>query len=102
MLAYDDRYPIITLKGRGGIGKTSLAIEVINQIIHEQPDRFDAIIWFSARDVDLLPEGPKQVQADVITPKDIAIEYFNQVEPNRPKSKTLVEDFGNEMTHCSL
>lgn len=102
VLAYDDRYPIITLKGRGGIGKTSLAIEVINQIIHEQPDRFDAIIWFSARDVDLLPEGPKQVQADVITPKDIAIEYFNQVEPNRPKSKTLVEDFGNEMTHCSL
>ena len=102
VLEYEDRYPIITLKGRGGIGKTSLAIEVINQIIRERPNRFDVVIWFSARDVDLLPEGPKQVQADVITPKDIAIEYYNLVESCRPKSKTLVEDFGNEMTHCSL
>lgn len=103
VLIYEDRYPIITLKGRGGIGKTSLAIEVINQIIQERPDRFDVIIWFSARDVDLLPEGPKQVQADVITPKDIAIEYFNQVELGRSKSaKKIVEDFGNEMTHSSL
>lgn len=102
VLTDEDRYPIITLKGRGGIGKTSLAIEVINQIILEEPNRFAVIIWFSARDVDLLPEGPKQVHADVITPKDIALEYFNQVESSRPKSRTIVEDFGKEMTHSSL
>lgn len=102
VLIYDDRYPIITLKGRGGIGKTSLAIEVINQIITEQSSRFDIIVWFSARDVDLLPEGPKQVQADVITPKDIATEYFKQVEATKPNSKNIVEEFSNEMTHSSL
>ena len=32
VLLDENRYPIVTLKGRGGIGKTSLAIQVISNI----------------------------------------------------------------------
>ena len=53
-----DRFPVVTLKGRGGIGKTSLAINVIHDFYNSHPDRFSLIIWFSARDVDLFPNGP--------------------------------------------
>lgn len=102
VLSYDDRYPIITLKGRGGIGKTSLAIFVIRKLINEIPNRFDAIVWFSARDVDLLPEGPKQVKADVVSQKDIATEFFKQVDPSKTKSKNIVELFSGELTKGSL
>lgn len=66
----DDRNPMVTLQGRGGVGKTSLALEVLHELTHAQ-DYF-AIVWLSARDIDLLPEGPKLVQPDVLTVDEIA------------------------------
>ena len=69
----DDRRPIITLVGRGGIGKTSLAIQVIHKLFSEE--RYQAIVWFSARDVDLSLEGPKPVRASVFTSEDLSKFY---------------------------
>jgi len=77
----DDRHPIITLVGRGGIGKTSLALAVIRKL--QQQDRFGVVVWFSARDIDLLPEGPKQVRPHVVDVGDIAAEYARLVGPCR-------------------
>ncbi|TNC16620.1 hypothetical protein FHE66_14690 [Georgenia sp. 311] len=69
----DSRNPVITLQGRGGVGKTSLALEVVHNIAREP--EFFAIIWFSARDIDLLPQGPKVVKADVLTTEDVASDF---------------------------
>jgi hypothetical protein len=69
-LLLDDRRPVITIGGRGGIGKTFLALTVLDQIADDA--RFDNIWWFSSRDIDLLPVGPKQVQPDVVNADDIA------------------------------
>lgn len=73
VISLEDRFPIITLKGRGGIGKTSLGIHVIRELA--STERFELIIWFSARDIDLHLEGPKQVQTKVLNQKDIAKDY---------------------------
>ena len=77
----NDRHPIVTLVGRGGIGKTSLAIHVLRELAHAVEDRFFGILWFSARDIDLLPEGPKLVKPSVLTTKDIARSFVALVEP---------------------
>jgi hypothetical protein len=69
----NDRHPIITLVGRGGIGKTSVALSVLHGIT--ESDRYDVIVWFSARDIDLLMSGAKQVQPRVLTDREIAEEY---------------------------
>ena len=69
----DDRHSVVTLVGRGGIGKTSLALTVLNEIA--DTDRYDLIVWFSARDIDLTPSGPKIVKPNTLTEKDIAQEY---------------------------
>lgn len=66
----DERNPVITLLGRGGIGKTSLSLAVLEQL--SKQDRFETLLWFSARDIDLLPEGPKPVRPEVLTEEDIA------------------------------
>ena len=81
----DDRNPVATLRGRGGIGKTSLALEVLHQICDRQA--FDAILWFSARDIDLLSEGPKRVGPDVVTEKEIAGLLIELLEPIRRDEK---------------
>ena len=36
VLLDEERYPIVTLKGRGGVGKTSLALYVINYILNNK------------------------------------------------------------------
>lgn len=81
----EDRHPVITLVGRGGIGKTSLALTVLHSV--SQMDKFGAIFWFSARDVDLLPEGPKLVQPHLKTEVDIAKEFVRLTNPSESNGK---------------
>ena len=81
----DDRHPIVTLVGRGGIGKTALALSVLHGI--EGLERFGATVWLSARDVDLLPEGPKLVSPDVPSLKDMAREFVRLIGVPDAKDK---------------
>lgn len=87
-LLRDDRHSIVTLGGRGGIGKTSLALQVIDQLSHET--RFDNVWWFSSRDIDLLSTGPKQVRPDIVNLDDIARE-FATLAVSSPKPPSLAE-----------
>lgn len=66
------RHPIISLTGPGGIGKTSTAITVISKISQNDPSPFDIVLWISARDIDLLESGPREVLQNVFSKKDIS------------------------------
>lgn len=57
----DRNHAVITLHGRGGIGKTSLALYAAHTLSSEEGGPFGEIVWFSARDLDLRPSGPKRV-----------------------------------------
>lgn len=84
-LLLDNRRPVITLSGRGGIGKTSLALEVLSHL--SNGTRFDNIWWFSSRDIDLLGAGPKQVRPDVVNAADVAREFATLVASERSTTK---------------
>ena len=90
-----ERFPIITLLGKGGVGKTSLALNVLKKVAFS--NRFDIILWFSARDIDLLMDGPKQVQTKVLNQKDISTEYYNLVHRNQ-EIKDKVDFFSKQLT----
>ena len=60
---------IITLKGTGGIGKTSLALWAVHKA--GEANQFDVVLWFSSRDIDLRPGGAYEVDPDVTTVDDI-------------------------------
>jgi len=100
----NDRHPIITIRGGGGIGKTSTALKVLHDVA--ELGRFLAIIWFSARDIDLLPEGPKSVRPHVLTDKDIAEEYSHLTEPaeaqDKEKKFDSIEHMARSMTQSPL
>lgn len=76
-LLLGDRRLIVTLRGRGGIGKTSLALKVLEEIYKK--DRYETVVWLSARDVDLMESGPKAVRPDVVTPQDMSKLYASLI-----------------------
>lgn len=61
---------IITLKGMGGVGKTSLALETAWQV--SQNRVFDVVVWASARDLDLNDRSSRMVRPEVTTFEDLA------------------------------
>ena len=77
-LLLHDRHEVITLFGSGGIGKTSLTLAVIKKLCLQK--RYEGIIWFSARDIDLFPEKVKQVQPKILSRNDISKVYANLVQ----------------------
>ena len=95
----DDRRTIVTLHGRGGIGKTSLALAALEAV--SKSGRFDACVWLSARDVDLQMSGPKPVRPAVASPTDMARLYAALVRgASRLKDRTFkpLEFFQQELT----
>lgn len=98
----EERYPIVTLHGRGGIGKTVLSLKVIGEIL--ATERFGLAIWFSSRDIDLLQEGPRSVRPQVLRIGDIAQDYVHLTEnPNKEINKTDAEKiFANHLRKSPL
>jgi hypothetical protein len=85
-LLLDDKRPIVTLVGRGGIGKTSVALKVIHGI--HDTERYQVVVWLSARDVDLQLTGPKPVRPLVLSPEDMGRFYAALVlPPEKAKAK---------------
>ncbi|WP_374279501.1 NB-ARC domain-containing protein [Desulfovibrio sp.] len=79
----DKRNPVITLSGRGGIGKTTILLSILHEMSKMDNPPFDITIWFSARDIDLKENGPKSVQVAVLTKKDISEQYINLMQPDQ-------------------
>lgn len=77
-LLLDDKRPVVTLVGRGGIGKTSLALQALHEICDS--GRYKLIVWLSARDVDLQLSGPKPVRPSVLSPEDMSDLYRDALE----------------------
>lgn len=94
-------HPIVTMDGRGGIGKTSTALQVISRLAESHECPFSTILWFSARDIDLIMEGAKLVRPAGITIDDFARQYAKLIGlPGREeKSFNAREAFGRALTN---
>ena len=77
-----DRHPIVTLTGPGGIGKTTLAIKAIRSISEQNAPPYELVLWISARDIDLLDDGPKPVSRRVFSQSDISRAAVELLEPD--------------------
>jgi len=94
----DEQHPVVTLVGRGGIGKTSLALEVLSRLADD--GEFFTIVWFSARDIDLLDHGPKLVAPHALALEDFANQFVALMQPSERFTKGFksVEYLSSSMT----
>ena len=86
------RHEIVSLSGPGGAGKTSVALEVCHALATSGSDRFAQIIWFSSRDIDLLPSGPKTVKPQGLSLRDFSKAYVEMVSPKEASEKGFKTD----------
>lgn len=89
----------MAINGPGGIGKTSLALQVLHELAQEEA--FSAILWFSARDIDLDPaRGPLAVRPGGQSLIQFARQYWSYVEPTRLTNSAdeLVAQFLDSLT----
>ena len=96
----NDRHPIVTLVGRGGIGKTSAALTVLHEIAAK--DRFDVVVWFSARDIDLTVSGAKPVKPHVLTEGEISSEYVRLIGDDAQTTKGATATLASHLTNSPL
>ena len=75
----DMPHQIVTLFGSGGMGKTWLTLEVLHRVAADGD--FNAILWFSARDIDLFVDGAREVKPHILTESDIAAEFKKHIGP---------------------
>ena len=87
-----DRHPIITLTGPGGIGKTTIAIRAFHTISELDTPPYEVVLWISARDIDLLDDGPKPVSRRVFSQSDISRAAVELLEPAGRKEKGFDPD----------
>jgi hypothetical protein len=99
----NDRHAVVTLVGRGGIGKTSLALETLHRLGHAS-ERFIGIVWLSARDIDLLPQGPKLVRPAAVTLKEMAKQFASLFQPKGwdEKGFTAEQYFADNLGRCEI
>lgn len=58
-----EKFPVVTITGAGGVGKTSLALKVIQEITQRpKAEKYDAIIWLSAKENKLSPFGIEDIE----------------------------------------
>ncbi len=72
------RRHLINLRGPGGFGKTSLVLTLCHELASDPEEcPYDAIVWVSARDVDLTLRGVAQVRRGEESLTDVWRRYAN-------------------------
>ena len=58
-------FPVVTVIGEGGIGKTALALQCLYDLLDEDESPYDAIVWSSLKMTALTASGVVQLRNDV-------------------------------------
>lgn len=71
--------PPVTVVGEGGIGKTSLLINVLEQMLNNSISPFRAVLWVSFKRMRLSLGGPEEIYNPVFTIDDAIREFSDQL-----------------------
>jgi cold shock CspA family protein/tetratricopeptide (TPR) repeat protein len=64
------RFPVVTIAGEGGIGKTALAVQVLYDIVDDKDLPYEAVLWVTLKTERLTGKGVEQL-------RDAALDFLS-------------------------
>ena len=82
-------YPVISIVGEGGLGKTSLALRVAYDVLESEANTFDAIVWTSAKTTKLTTSEVQHVEDAISTSLGLLQDVATQLAGDRDTDDAL-------------
>lgn len=85
-------FPVITVLGLGGLGKTALAVRALYSLLDDPSSPFEAIVWTTAKTTRLTRSDIQEVQGAIKSSFGIAsavLETFGESDQRDPFSRVL-------------
>ncbi|WP_421289295.1 tetratricopeptide repeat protein [Aeromonas veronii] len=89
-------FPVISIVGEGGIGKTALALKVAYELL-EQPDNpFDAIVWVSSKTTQITVNEIQEIKGAINDSIGVIREISQQISGVMPQDSNF-ESYAKEI-----
>lgn len=72
-------YPVVTIVGEGGIGKTALALRCLYDLLEDQTCSYDAIVWVSMKTAALTSTGVQELAGAITSTLGLLSEIASQL-----------------------
>ena len=85
-------YPVITIVGDGGLGKTAAAVKVAYELLDDERSPFDAIVWSSSKTTQLTARDIKTIEgaiSDSLGLMEAIATDLGASDPNEPVEEVL-------------
>jgi Tfp pilus assembly protein PilF/cold shock CspA family protein len=74
-------YPVVSVLGDGGIGKTSIALKAAYELLEDPDQPFDALVWVTAKATILTPSEIRRINGAIESSLGLFAEAATQLGP---------------------
>lgn len=90
------RYPVITVQGDGGNGKTALTLQTVWNLVESDDHSFDLVLWYSAKTSSLTSKGVQEIESAYVDSLSIVSEIAtygdDELDPFESLLQVLTEN----------